>query len=405
MEAAENATINPERMRDLKLTKEFPVRPAHGTRGKAVSLWTNYIQLKSPKDVSLFRYDIAVTPEARGKKLTQVIRLVLETELFVGQNQNVVTDFRSTLISRIKLPIEDTTTIEVVYRKEGEDEPKKTAVKYSVRLMYTNSLSTDSLMEHLGSTDPSSQCLDKLPMIQAFNIMINHFAKQSDRLVLIGSSKMFAIGPKSTNAERCDLGQGLEAVRGFYASVRPATGRLLVNINMTHGTFVKEGALDELMNLFLNGDYGINNLKKLSSLLDKVRLRLIHLPERKNKNGDVIPHIRTSIGFARPNQGGRLERRPEVSGFGAGASNVRFLMQGRDSTSEKEVDDSKLAAKNNDKGKGKASIPEGTMISVTDFFDQGKFPDSPCLLFCNAIWERLNFLLLIWSCAKSNSLQ
>lgn len=46
-----------------------------------------------------------------------------------------------------------------------------------------------------------------------------------------------------TNVERKDLRNGIEAWRGYFQSVRPATGRMLINIDISTGIMYKGGPL------------------------------------------------------------------------------------------------------------------------------------------------------------------
>ena len=81
----------------------------------------------------LFRYDISVSPEASGRKLGQIIRLFLETPEMTPIQSDIVTDFKSTLISRQKLQ-KDEMVVEFQYRSENEDDPRQGATKYHVRI-------------------------------------------------------------------------------------------------------------------------------------------------------------------------------------------------------------------------------------------------------------------------------
>lgn len=81
---------------------------------------------------------------------------------------------------------------------------------------------------------------------EALNIFLKHYAKSANSLATIGASKTFSIGA----GESVDLGSGLTALRGFFTSVRAATNRILVNINVSHGAFYQEGQLTKLMEAF-----------------------------------------------------------------------------------------------------------------------------------------------------------
>src|SRR5690606_38301772 len=67
-------------MLSTSLKPTYPVRPGYGTRGDPVVLWANYVQMTPLPTLCLYRYSVSVTPPAIGRKLTQVVRLLLEAD-------------------------------------------------------------------------------------------------------------------------------------------------------------------------------------------------------------------------------------------------------------------------------------------------------------------------------------
>ncbi|KAL8294351.1 hypothetical protein RB597_007939 [Gaeumannomyces tritici] len=352
----------------LNLNTSMPVRPGFGTRGAAVTLWANYVELIAAPDLTLYRYDISVSPKATGRKLAQVVRLLLEAPELAPLRQDIVSDFKSTCVSRKKLP-QDDLTVSIIYRSEGEDEPREGANKYDVRILYTNTLSIGSLTEYLTSTDFAASYDNKLPLIQAFNIFLNHHAKSSDDHATLGSSKAFSLLP---DAPKWNLGGGLTAIRGFFASVRTATCRILVNVNVSNAAFYLDGPLDQLIGAY--DPQWRNRKTKLATFLKRVRVRTTHLPKKTNKAGQVIHRIKTVWGLATPNDGYSLAHPPRVREFGAGPKQVEFWMDS--SPPSKPGAAAKAsggpAKKKGGKGAGPgaaaASAAGGRYISVYDFF-------------------------------------
>ncbi|PHH91012.1 hypothetical protein CDD83_1947 [Cordyceps sp. RAO-2017] len=330
----------------LSLQDAFPLRPGYGTKGTSVVLWANYLALKASPQLVLHRYDVSVTPAATGRKLTQIIRLLLRAPELADLEGDLVSDFKSTLICRQKFRDK---TVEVQYRAEDEDEPRERAPSYSVKIRFTNMLALSDLTDYLASTDKSIRYQEQLPMIQAFNIFLNHYAKSSGNLVAIGASKTFSL---DNNSDKWDLGNCLTAIRGFYASVRPATGRILVNINVSHGAFIQEGPLEGLFRSF-----GPRGASKLHAYLNKLRVRTTHLKERTNKQGKVIPRIKTVFGFANKNDGHALAHPPRIKSFRAGPRDVEFWLE----TSPKK-------GSSGGKAPGRSAGGDGRYISVYDFF-------------------------------------
>ncbi|KAF3763126.1 Piwi-domain-containing protein [Cryphonectria parasitica EP155] len=308
----------------------MPPRPGYGTAPNASRfvVYANYVQLFPESSLVLYSYAVnKITPDVVGKKRTQIIRLMLnETPEFEKYRNDIVTDFKATLISRVKIePAEGTIT--VTYKAEGEDEPKQGAIQYKIEYAYTKTLTVSDLMSYLTSTNPADglQYDSKLEMIQALNIFLNHYAKSTNTLTTIGKSKTFSIMNAANSQNMDDLGRGLTAIRGFFTSVRAATNRILVNINVSHGAFVQEGELKNLMNT-----YGVNpnerSMRSLEKFLRRVRVRVTHLREKKNKKGEIIYRFKSIAALAKKTDGRRSPHPPKVSQFGAGPKNVEFWL-------------------------------------------------------------------------------
>lgn len=349
----------------LKLTEEFPIRPGYGTKGTKVELTANYVELLPPSNMTLHRYDIQILPEATGRKHFRLVQLLLESAQFAPYEGSLVTDFRSTLMAKSKLPNDEIIT-EVPYRWEGEDEPAKGATTYKVRTSYTKTLNVGELIDYLNSTNLGQTLEEKSELTQGLNIFLNHYVKSANNLAAIGSTKSFSL---NQNAPKWDLGYGLDVIRGFFSSVRIATCRILVNINVSHGAFYHAGPLPALMS-----SYGVHNTVALERFLKLVRVQTTHLPEKRNKANEVIPRVKTIFGLARKDDGHGMARTPRVGKHGAGPKEVEFWLDGEAGSSAAPKADTKVGAQGKGKGKGKGkpqpqpASAAGKYISVFDYF-------------------------------------
>lgn len=345
----------------LKLTEDLPSRPGYGTRGSTVELTANYIELLPPSNMVLHRYDLQISPEVAGRKCFRVVQLLLQSAELASHQNNLATDFRSTLLSKVRLPHDDV-IVDIVYRSEGEDEPAAKATTYSIRLLYTKTLSIGELIDYLNSTNLSQSLLDKQDLIQALNVFLNHCGKSTNNLTMIGSKKSFALDHNTTRGE---LGRGLETIRGFFSSVRLATCRILVNINVSHAAFFQAGPLLALMS-----SYGVQSTAALEKFLKLVRVQTTHLPEKRNKANEVVPRIKTIFGLARKDDGHHMDHPPRVRQHGSGAKDVEFWLDGVIKA------DSKEGSRGGSKKKGQAGTStvssSGKYISVFEFFKAGK---------------------------------
>ncbi|KAH8715284.1 Protein argonaute 5 [Beauveria bassiana] len=346
----------------LSIGDRLPIRPGYGTKGVRVELTANYVELLPPSDVALYRYSIQIKPEPVRRKQFRLVELLLQSAELAPQRGELATDFRSTLLSKMKLSSDDF-TVKVQYRAEGEDEPPAGAANYAVQVAYTTTLRMSDLMNYLASTSIDERFDERSEWEQTFNIFLNHYAKATKTLVAIGASKTFSL---SQHTGQADLGSGLQVLRGFFSSVRIATGRVLVNLNVSHAAFYHAGPLPVLMN-----SYGVRSTTALENFLKLVRIQTTHLPEKRNKAGEIILRLKTIFGLARKDDGHGLAHPPRISRHGAGAKDVQFWLERdappQNSTAARGATDKKSKAKGKSTAQPDTS-ESGKYISVFDFF-------------------------------------
>ncbi|KAI8949427.1 ribonuclease H-like domain-containing protein [Xylaria longipes] len=354
----------------MSLREVFPMRPSYGKLGKNLTLRANYFNLEPSLKLVLYRYDWKVKVpkkdekqedkketggELEGKKLGRVIQLCLESPDLSEFQRDIVTDFRAVLIARREIPDQEIT---VTYCAEGEDEPRQRAAKYTMTLKKNKTLHAADLISYLTSTDLNAQYGGQADAIQALNILINHHAKMSPKIATLGTSRSFAL----VDPEASDLGAGLRAMRGFFTSVRAATARMLLNVNVSHAVFYNAVPLESLMRSFI-GSNG-NNRYKLASFLKRLRIDATHI-EKKNRKGEKIPRVKTIYGLATKGDGSNqkgekcLDNPPVVNGYGAGAKDVEFWLNGPGGRKPSSTPQKKT---------GKAMSAGGRYISVYDYF-------------------------------------
>ena len=350
----------------LQVTEQpqLPVRPGHGTAGKPVTLWANYFPLIPKSNLVLYKYSISTIPEIEQRnKKKQLVRLLLELPEYQDLKDDLVTDFASNIIA--SKPFEDREH-KITYRGENEDTPLPNAQEYRLRVRKSSNLTVSHLTEYLTSTSVGATFGDKDPFIQDLNILLNHYSKASAGLAVVpqsGGTKVYSLAP---DVASFNLGAGLLALRGFFMSVRVATSRILVNVNIAHGVFFQPGPLPQLM-----VNHGIQNLVKLEKFLSKkVKVQLTHLPVKKNSAGLVIPRIKTIFALAHKDDGHGDSKPPKVPRFGAGAKEVSFFLRDSPSAPGKQA-----------QGKGKKGGPSpeksssgGKYITVFDYYRTGEFP-------------------------------
>uniref|UniRef100_A0A0D2XGG7 Piwi domain-containing protein n=1 Tax=Fusarium oxysporum (strain Fo5176) TaxID=660025 RepID=A0A0D2XGG7_FUSOF len=268
-------------MEDKQNLGKFPPRPAFGSKGTPVTLWTNYYQVKTQTPV-LYKYTMTVkeivpegqeetkervpktkgkggkpaksresgTREVKGRKLYLVIKEALNELSKKDKNLLLATEFKSQLISLRKLKLEQNNTIR--FNMPSSEGSEKTDV-FEVVFNGPVEARVDEMLKYVNSktgasddgSDPSqAMTYPKFPdVIDALNVIFGFGPRSKlDEISAVGSSRFFAFGSESRRNEVI-LGRlrALKAARGYFQSVRLATGRLLLNVNVTHGVFKIDG--------------------------------------------------------------------------------------------------------------------------------------------------------------------
>ncbi|KAI5307301.1 N-alpha-acetyltransferase 35 NatC auxiliary subunit, partial [Ascosphaera pollenicola] len=302
-------------------------RPAYGTNGTKITLYTNFVEMDIDKNLELHRYAIFIKPEARDKRKEQIIRLLVQQL----NKKGVVSDYAANLITTSKLDGGECQTIPVQYCNKTESVATEKAPVYQVKLEYRKIMALSELLQDLKNPHVNKQYqVNKDEVIQALNIVLKDHAKVSNDRFTIGKNQGGnRIYSKDDNATQADIGEGAIALRGFFTSVRPATDRLLLNINVSNGAFYKAKRLDELFTSDFRRFAGWfdSGFRALDKNFAKLKVMTTHLPERKNGAGEVIRRYKTIIGFADPKDGAKETHPPRVKEFAAGPNDVSFWFE------------------------------------------------------------------------------
>jgi len=114
-----------------------------------------------------------------------------------------------------------------------------------------------------------------------------------------------------SNRETKDIGSGIVLWRGYFQSVRPAIGQLLINVDISTGTMYKPGPLMDLCLEFF-GRPGQANLLR-NNMPDRERIRLQRF----------ISGIRIKTTYAGENKAPRVVKKLSS----AGAADLSFTLR------------------------------------------------------------------------------
>ncbi|EME85099.1 uncharacterized protein MYCFIDRAFT_133529 [Pseudocercospora fijiensis CIRAD86] len=356
--AAENALVPHTRDRMFDESPGFtgfPGRRGYATKGTPITLRTNYLKLTTAYELNmadqeqtLFRYDVDVRQEiSRPKRRALLDQIVQQHPKFNGVHW--ATDYARTVVTTKKLDL-DNGTLEDKRTLPGENaaqQPQASARNtYDFKITYQDSFSPRHLIEYLRSTSAGAAYAGRTDVVQLMNIVLTKAPNGANAVRNVGQK--FYPYHGHPGKELYDLGGGLQALRGYYSSIRPAVNRLLVNLNVTAGAFYQPGPLLQLWDeARIHG-----NLDQLEAFFRMLKVDAAYIKDGQQKPFRV--KIKTIIGFAKATDKIQVQR------FG-NANQVRFRF----------VD---------------SSIPNATarQITVNDYFRQYhgitlRHPDRPVL--------------------------
>lgn len=359
----------------------MPRRPAYGTKGPQVLLFTNYFRVDVPHDMRLHRYDVKVT-SVRSTRVPPKAILKRVIELFIRDklrpnNFDAASDLAATLISRQKLD-EASMNADVTYRAEGTTQPEDDANVYSVQLTPNGTLTVGRLLDYSTSTNTSNAVTENQDLIQALNIVVGYQPKTDWNTATIGRNLHVSKTVTPQNSQ--DLGSGLVALRAFIFSVRAATERLLINVQIKPLAFCQQGPLVALVRSIRRNNKR-TDLQAELSVLNRVSVEVTHI-QRRSRSGGLLARYKTIFGYATTADGRGQTHPPRVRYPGAGPRDVEFWLdnetqqQPASSPQSPSGESGKSGKKKNKKGKAAAAAGPsrdaeggaGRYVSVLEFF-------------------------------------
>lgn len=116
-----------------------------------------------------------------------------------------------------------------------------------------------------------------MPVVSALDIIIAQHPARTG--ITVGRNRYFF--PNESSA--MPLGSGLEALKGFYSSVRPTFRQLMVNINTCASAFYREGNLATAME-----DYRKDGGSHFAGFVKGLRVETSHLGFKRKQ---TIKHV------------------------------------------------------------------------------------------------------------------
>jgi hypothetical protein len=208
-----------------------------------------------------------------------------------------------------------------------------------VRFNGPTSIQVDELVSYLATLrDPvGDSTFPKYPEeVDALGIIFGHTARADPNGSAVGKSRFFAADDRRREQGDMPDDSLLSILRGYFQSIRPATGRLLLNVNVTHGVFRNPLPLDELFarvrlnrmdrNLSPNEErLYMRDLRAVHKFLSKIRIKCKMLIARGGKV-EIVDKVVAGLATKGDGRGG--SNPPGFDGdraFG-GPRQVRFFL-------------------------------------------------------------------------------
>lgn len=287
----------------------FPGRRGYGTKGKSIILRANYFTMttayeaKQP-ETPLYRYEINVQPEISKPKKRRLFELLMQHPSL--KDVPSATDFASILVTTKKLDEAKLTADwkKVTLPTESSSQPPtqqdqapdfvreaRDRNTFAVAVKYKLSFNLREMIEYLRSQSSGATYQGSPDVIQMLNIVLTKPPNEDASVKNVGQNKFYPFG-SNKGMEGYNLNGGLEALRGYFSSVRPSVGRLLLNLNVTAGAFIKPMSLLQLMGEFRGGQDQFEAF-----------IRMIKVEARYVKDGQKEPFMKKNksiVGFAKP---------------------------------------------------------------------------------------------------------
>ncbi|KAG0216514.1 hypothetical protein BGX28_000028 [Mortierella sp. GBA30] len=222
-------------MSSLQITP-FVKRPALGKLGKPVTIRANFFEVQKLPDITVHHYDVTITPDVPPPVNRKVFSQMLESY----RNSDLggcrpIFDGRKNMFSPKALPFE-TRTFDVTLASDIQPNPRRPVPVFKVKVRKAATINLQELHNFLqGKSSMTNNCLTA---IMALDVLIHH--KPAMLYSTVGAS-FFTPNGKQV------LSGPVEVWRGYYQSMRPTKGKMMVNVDVAATTFFQPGSLLEIV--------------------------------------------------------------------------------------------------------------------------------------------------------------
>ena len=267
----------------------IPLRKDYGKSGTRTHLYTNYFQIVPDPTVTLWKYHIDIKTRSTQKKEPskrerhRVLELLVEEDFLKSHRHGVVTDYNNILVTRHEIANVGNhgLLIPIRYWDIEEHRPSLNSTILNVTIKVAQRIEMRDFQDYL-EADPDDEAANysQANAVTALNIIVAQSPNITQDLFAFGGNRFYPY-PVGQPIKSClDLGGGLVAVRGYYASVRPSTLRVLINVHTITSAFYVEGSVWDLMRL-----HGYEPFFALKAFLHRLRVKTSYMrgPDGRTK--------------------------------------------------------------------------------------------------------------------------
>ncbi|KAF2651296.1 Piwi-domain-containing protein [Lophiostoma macrostomum CBS 122681] len=289
------------------LEGQFPSRPGYGTMGRKIVLFTNYFRMEpAQKGLSFFRYSVAFQgkDEPPKPKKKRLIQLLLQTDPFVKIVS--ASDWAQVVITTQKVKLEGKrqkfdlewfpADEEPLPAKDAVDSDRRAEARkrntYALLVEEIGTVALDELLKDLSAATTTYPL--KLETIQALNIVMSYDPSTDTAIAVGGQNKFYPI-QGHPQFQSTSLGTGLDALRGYFSSVRTSIIRIIVNINVATGAFYKAGPLLAMLHEIGGAPRNPGDFHKMETFVRKLRFETNYIPQtdaqgkaKRDKKGAIL---------------------------------------------------------------------------------------------------------------------
>ncbi|KAJ6539414.1 argonaute-like protein [Mycena capillaripes] len=282
-------------------------RPDFSSGGQPVNIFVNSFETTVPSSI-IHHYDVVISPSEKTLPARMTMDLIRRLQFDVAPQiftPRCVYDGRKNIFSIHKLRFDTgSQEFDVTLADASSSTTGKGPKVYKIKLTHVAEINPEVLQRFIAGDQSHDNTV--LTAITALNVVI----RMEPTL-----NYPFNVRSFFTNRETKDIGAGLELWRGYFQSIRPAMGKMLINVDISTGTMYKHGPLLRLCLEYI-GKNDPNALSPKRGFPDRERLRLQRF----------ISGIRVLTTHAGPN--GEVQTPRVIKKLStAGASSLTFQMR------------------------------------------------------------------------------